>query len=555
MMKSFFKAVGLSVFAAFIAAPAFAQGPFDQTANWGPRGNVNVPGEVEYDAGSGTFTVRGNGDDIWNNDDEGFFIYTEKEGDWRISANVYWNEPGTNDWSKIGVMIREDAASATSRHYWSELRGAGFGDRVDAQWRTSTGGGSGNIQIFEDGDIPVTDFGDGVWLRVSRYSELDLFVQEWSADGEEWFVGHTQNQTGWPSTAAFGIAITSHVDDDFLVEARVQDVKLEEAPPLATVTRGFSAAGFSPNSEIDISMTINNSDSSATNLTISDTVPDGFTISDAGTGTVSGNTITWDQGFASGVTELAYKVTSPASFDGYNAIWTGESSGLLPISGPGALGVINEGVGAFPFSAEIVPYQHATRGNNHLDGGASFENGVYEIWGNGWDIQEGEDEQYFLFDEVEGSFRAEAVVAWIDVPHDWAKLGLMIRETIDPGSVRFFAHARGAWDNFETGARLSQNAGWTGGNDALPDHMHDEPVTFAITRDASTHLCTGEYFDPATNEWVIHRELEVVMPNKVLFGIGVTSHVDDDVSLGRGTISNLTFEALTDTSVGEWSLY
>lgn len=354
-MNKYFRSIAVLFVAACIAAPAFAQGPFDSTANWGPRGTANTPGEVEYDDASGTFTMRGNGDDIWNNDDEGFFVYANKSGSWRISANVYWNDPGTNDWSKIGVMVRENAEDASSRHYWAELRGAGFGDRVDAQWRDSTGGGSGNAQIFEeDGTTGVFDiFNEGVWIRVSRYAALDLFVTEWSYDGENWVIGHQQNQADWPDEVAFGLAITSHVDDEFLVEARVTDVVLEEIPDVVAITRSFDATSFLPGQDIGVTLNLFNPSADAVNLTITETSPfAASTISDGGS--ASGNTITWNFSAPSGSSSISYTASVPANYDtassGYGATWSG-TDGSLDIQGKNSLFLIDFGPGE-----EIVSY-------------------------------------------------------------------------------------------------------------------------------------------------------------------------------------------------------
>lgn len=96
---------------------ALAQyGIFDQTADWELRGAQKIPGSVSFS--DNTYTMKGNGDDIWDNSDEGFFVYTEKTGSWALSGKVQWNDRGgDNEWAKIGVMLRENGDSATSRHY------------------------------------------------------------------------------------------------------------------------------------------------------------------------------------------------------------------------------------------------------------------------------------------------------------------------------------------------------------------------------------------------------------------------------------------------------
>src|SRR5690554_6008263 len=96
-------------------------GAFDQQADWGPRGTNKVPGSASFS--NGVYTLEKNGDDIWNNDDEGFFLYKNLEGSWSISGRVAWLDTGGNEWAKIGLMIRDDGEAAGSITYYGILAG------------------------------------------------------------------------------------------------------------------------------------------------------------------------------------------------------------------------------------------------------------------------------------------------------------------------------------------------------------------------------------------------------------------------------------------------
>lgn len=340
-------------------------GIFDQTADWGgpdsppQRGNFKAEGEVEV-TGTGAnavYTMRGNGDDIWDNNDEGFFVYTDLSGSWRLSAKVYWEFTGTNDWSKIGVMMRENGSAADSRHYWIELRGASFGDRVDAQWRLNTGGSSGNVQIFEeDGTTPVSDQGDGVYLRITRYAEIDMVQSEFSYDGSEWFFAHSQTME-FPDQIAWGLAITSHVDDDVLVEATVSEVVLEQVENVVATTRSFDATRFLPGQSINVTLNLFNPSGEAIDIELIETVPTGITVSDISNGgTVSGDTITWTHSVPSGSSTLTYVANVPADYDpsvsGYTAFWSG-TDGTLDVVGQDTLFMITVSVGDEIFSFDF----------------------------------------------------------------------------------------------------------------------------------------------------------------------------------------------------------
>lgn len=105
-----------------LVLPTFsaAVGVFDKTADWTLATSKNkAPGSITA-AGTGdaaVYTVKGNGDDIWNNADEGFFAYTAKTGSFSIQAKVKWVNPGDNwganaanyEWAKVGVMINHRA--------------------------------------------------------------------------------------------------------------------------------------------------------------------------------------------------------------------------------------------------------------------------------------------------------------------------------------------------------------------------------------------------------------------------------------------------------------
>ncbi|MFB3788647.1 MAG: hypothetical protein ACE15F_20000 [bacterium] len=348
--------------------PGYAQyGIFDKTADWGgtdsppQRGSFKVPGSVTI-AGSGAgavYDLQGNGDDIWDNNDEGFFVYTEKAGSWRLTAKVQWiYNGGGNEWAKAGVMMRETGNSATSRHYWIELRAgtSSTGDRTDTQWRTTTGSTSLNTQILENG-ADVADPGDGLYLRITRYAEIDLVVSEYSVDGTNWVVAHSMIMD-FPDSIAWGLAITNHNDVDDLAEATLSNVSLEqvEGNPF-TVTRSMSAKTFAPGQTITTTLKIQNMASAASNVTITETPPAGFAISEISNGgTESGGVISWSLSASPGETLLTYKVTVPASYDpkvsGYRAQWSG-TDGVLNIFGTTSMFLVDVSVGETLFSFDF----------------------------------------------------------------------------------------------------------------------------------------------------------------------------------------------------------
>ncbi len=221
MRKNMVVCVVALAFCSF-AIPTMAQNQFDQTADWPQLGSSKVEGSVEFD--NGTYTLQGNGNDIWGNADEGFYTYTEKSGSWSISAKVEWIDPGSIDWAKLGVMIRDNGQAAGSKHFSFVARGAN--DLLAPQMRQTTDGVSrGGTAVDEGTQVAVPD--GGVWLRVSRWAPMDFFWAEYSTDGSEWKLALTDT-IEMSDDISVGLAITNHEDNDFLAEGTAEDVVIEE---------------------------------------------------------------------------------------------------------------------------------------------------------------------------------------------------------------------------------------------------------------------------------------------------------------------------------------
>src|SRR5207244_2742881 len=71
-------------------------------------GNVAVPGSASYS--NGTFSVSGDGVDIWGKSDTFRFVYQQLVGDGEIIARTA-SLQNTNPFAKGGVMFRESLAA------------------------------------------------------------------------------------------------------------------------------------------------------------------------------------------------------------------------------------------------------------------------------------------------------------------------------------------------------------------------------------------------------------------------------------------------------------
>ncbi len=528
-----------------MGSPAFAQyGIFDNAVDWyspdNPRGTTKVAGSVVEE--DGIYTIEGNGDDIWGNDDEGFFVYTEKTGDWRLSARVSWIDPGANEWAKIGVSIRNKPAMPESSHYSLDLRGADYGDQIDAQWRVNEGGGSSDVQIFEDAPdntIAVEATGDGIWLRVTRVSAIGMFLSEYSYDGDEWIIAHSTTIDGWADSVAYGLAITNHDDNDFLAIAEVDNVVLEEAPPITNITRSLDAITFVGGQTVNAALDIFYSGGSATDLTITETVPAGFVISDISDGgTDSGGVITWNYSANPGASKLTYKVTAPADYDpsvtGYGAKWSG-GDGSSEIKGPSNIYYFNLTVGEEIFSFDF-------------DDASQYDD--WEDLAGFWDVNE---DGYFVEYEDAGG----PLVSLTGDP-DLTDIAITVQ------GMGFVADAD--WGIVFRGTDINNFYSWQFVNAGL------DMILYSGGTRSELH---AEDYDEVLNVW---QKFQVIIKGNVfylLFDDEIHAVVEDDthaagqvglfgwVNAGTdvGDTGGIAFDnfvvssVVENTSVGQWSLY
>jgi len=499
--------------------PGYAQyGIFDKTADWGgtnsppQRGTYKVPGSVTF--ANGVYTLQGNGDDIWDNNDEGFFVYTEKSGSWSLSGKVKWiDNGGGNEWAKIGVMLREQGAVAGSRHYWIELRAgtASTGDRTDAQWRLTANAASGNAEIRTPDNQAVNDKGDGLWLRVSRLADVNIVVSEYSYDGVNWVFAHAQMMT-FPETIAYGLAISNHLDNQLLAEGTVSDVKLESTVPAAGFrTLSIEDPVYVGGDPITVTLAVGGGTGT---ITVMETPPAGWTVSQISHGgTESGGTITWN---LSAAATLTYVVTPPAGATG-NVTFAG-TVGATPVMGANSL--------SSPSPLGIFDH-HLDIGAVGAPGDAEFADNVYTVTGSGADIWDTADQFHFLYKKVSGAFSMEAtIIAYNDTgSNEWSKAGIMVRDNLTPGSPHFHVMIRGSDMQYDTQWRPVQN-----GSSSNMGLKSDATGDVRLVRAGNTFQA---YYMNSAGNWVLDTSQTIPMTDPVYVGCSVTSHENPNYAVGE----------------------
>ncbi|MEE8451980.1 MAG: clostripain-related cysteine peptidase, partial [Thermoguttaceae bacterium] len=183
----------------------------------------------------------------------------------------------------------------------------------------------------------------------------------------------------------------------------------------------------------------------------------------------------------------------------------------------------------------VDEWQAADVGEVQTPGSDFLYNGVWTIDGSGEDIGGSGDEFHFVYRPLTGDGAIVAHVVELADTHESAKAGVMIRQTLEPGS----AHAMTLLTP-DTGAAFLRRAG--DGEASTLDSQPGvaTPYWVALVRQADTFTSyisqDGETWDPLGSE-------TIAMAENVYAGLAVTSHIDG--VLATATLDNVSLLAET----------
>jgi hypothetical protein len=146
-----------------------------------------------------TYTVTGNGGDIWGNADAFHYMFQELTGDGTMIARVTDNGSGTNEWAKGGVMIRQSLDAGSIHRYMPITAGGGNG--ASFQGRPVANEGSNNS---DSGSAVAPKY----WVKLERVgNDLSGFI---SPDGVTWTQLGGVETYEMEDPVLIGLAVTSH---------------------------------------------------------------------------------------------------------------------------------------------------------------------------------------------------------------------------------------------------------------------------------------------------------------------------------------------------------
>jgi regulation of enolase protein 1 (concanavalin A-like superfamily)/chitodextrinase len=352
-----------------------------------------------------TFTVQGSGADIWGTADQFQFVSTALVGDGSITARVV-SQTNTNGWAKAGVMIRETRAAGAT-YAAVEVTPA---EGISLQDRTLTNSNA----LSALGPFTKAPY----WVRVVRAG--NVFSGYASVDGVTWKLISTATIT-MASQVFMGMEVCSH--NNGTLGAVVFDnvtVSSGTAPPAdtqpPTVPSGLTATNVTATGI-------------ALSWTASTDLPNpggagvrGYFVYRNGNlttpvGTVTSGTLFTDTGL-SPATTYTYQI---AAFD---------KASPANVSAPStALSVTTQNGGG------TTTWTGGDIGAVQASGSFTQSGNTFTLQGSGADIWGTADQFQFVSAPLIGDGSITARVVSQSNTNVWAKAGVMIRETLAPGST------------------------------------------------------------------------------------------------------------------------
>jgi alpha-tubulin suppressor-like RCC1 family protein/regulation of enolase protein 1 (concanavalin A-like superfamily) len=444
-----------------------------------------LAGASSYNAANDTFTVKGAGADIWGTADQFEFVYQAISGNCELVARVVTLQ-NTNGWAKAGVMIREDLTAGGK----NALVAATVSNGVTYQWRYTTGAGSGSatggsgvapvwVKLKRLGDqvtyyrsadgqtwsqigsqniamnstvyagLAVTSHNAGA-LATATFDHVSLTASgtgtlpsPWN-DADIGAVGYhgyaVFDGTSTYSVAGGGADIWGTADAfHFLYQPLVGDGAVQARILTQQNTNSWAKAGgmiresLDPGSEHGMSIL-----SSSYGMLYQGRNTTGGT--SIGLPTLSATTPVWTKAERRGPVIIGWK-----SLDGVTWDWVGSqpvSMGTQTYAGlavtahnNGALSLAtfdNLQVTAGRANSLPSPWNEQMLGSPVLGGWAQFANNTFSLYAGGGDIWNAADQGEFVYRPLNGDGTITLQVANLKNSQEWAKAGIMMRETLSP---------------------------------------------------------------------------------------------------------------------------
>ncbi|MCG8700615.1 MAG: fibronectin type III domain-containing protein, partial [Bacteroidales bacterium] len=432
-------------------------------------GNPQLMGSAVFS--NDEYTVVGGGSDIWGSSDKFHFVYQSLTGDGEIIAKVE-SMTNTHGWAKAGVMIRSSLAANAS--HGMVVRNPGGATAF--QRRVSNGGGSVNSQV---------NGANLKWVKINRTGDtLTAFT---SANGSDWQVIDSEI-VNIAADVYIGMAVTSHSSGK-LCTALLSNVTVNVPVQIPVSPSALTAEATSSDS-ITLNWTDNSDNENGFKLERSLNPTTGFqeiATLDPGTTTY------YDTGLETITTYyyrvLAYNDAGASEFSNVTSATTHVPHVVLPSPW------VNDEIGIPDPSGEV-----------------SYNDGIYFITSGG-EMWKKSDDFRFVYQPFAGD--GEIVVRLNNIEgHDWARAGVMIRETLAPNSRYAMTMSNG-------GNRLGLQVRFTDGQ-ATSFYGAPDVAQPWLKLERVGSVFTGYYSTDGTT-WHTIQQVTIDMNEQVYVGLAVSN--------------------------------
>jgi hypothetical protein len=177
-----------------------------------------------------------------------------------------------------------------------------------------------------------------------------------------------------------------------------------------------------------------------------------------------------------------------------------------------------------------------------VPGETVVEDDQYTITAAGHDIWGNADGFRFVYLELEGDFDASVQITFFQRGiHEWAKAGLMARDTLDANSANFLSTAA---ESAAFGAQISWRS--AAGDRTFEWNLWEQGGPMGFEDDDWIRLkregddFTGFYHADGDADWIPMDTVTISMDEPILVGMIVTSHVQN--TLTTATFANFTVD-------------
>lgn len=191
-----------------------------------PEESLNIgatkhQGGVEFDGV--VHRLNGSGSEIFHAEDSFFFTFRGMTGDATITAHFKEGLQFVDPWAKAGLMIRATREADSPNVFLgvTSLNGLVLQNRDRA-------GAETNLRQFP-GEFSTAAGGKGVWLRLTRQGDMVTAFR--SENGETWEEIATLSDAQFGDEALFGLAMSSHDENQQYGFANFESVSITEGTP------------------------------------------------------------------------------------------------------------------------------------------------------------------------------------------------------------------------------------------------------------------------------------------------------------------------------------